>query len=253
MRFLCGAAALGLAAGAIVMSQTPADLLIRNARVVHGDGRVTPRATVVVRGGLITGVDPAAQDRPAAGEPPARRVIDAAGRTLMPGLIDAHVHAEPWTTAVFLKYGVTTVRDLHSDASVIFPMAKEASPGRPRIITSGPLIDGPGSFWKNAVQVGTVGEARAAVRAQIDAGARVIKVYTRVQPSLVAVIAAEARARGGPLHRHRGRGRTAGYRGTRGHHRRRHGRRLPAARWRSARRHPEHAAHRDRGEGRNGV
>jgi imidazolonepropionase-like amidohydrolase len=199
------AAALVLAADAIVMSQAPADLLIRNARVVHGDGRVTPRATVVVRGALITGVEPASRDRPAAAEPPARRVIDAAGRTLMPGLIDAHVHAEPWTTAVFLKYGVTTVRDLHSDASVVFPMAKEDSPRRPRIITSGPLIDGPGSFWKNSVQVGTVGEARAAVRAQIDAGARVIKVYTRLQPSIVAVIAAEARARGVPVAAHLGR------------------------------------------------
>lgn len=41
--FVC-AAALGLAASAIAMSQAPADLLIRNARVVHGDGRVTPRA-----------------------------------------------------------------------------------------------------------------------------------------------------------------------------------------------------------------
>ena len=38
--FVC-AAALGLAASAIAMSQAPADSLIRNARVVHGDGRVT--------------------------------------------------------------------------------------------------------------------------------------------------------------------------------------------------------------------
>ena len=204
MRILCFAAALGLAAGAIAMSQAPADLLIRNARVVHGDGRVTPRATVTVRGALIAGVEPAAQDHPAA-NPPARRVIDAAGRTLVPGLIDAHVHAEPWTAAVFLKYGVTTVRDLHSDAGVIFPMANEDAAGRPRIITSGPLIDGPGSFWKNSVQVGSVGEARAAVRAQVDAGARVIKVYTRLQPSMIAVIAAEARARGVPVAAHLGR------------------------------------------------
>ena len=50
------------------MSQAPADLLVRNVRVVHGDGRVTPRATVVVRGATITHVEPVAQERPAAAE-----------------------------------------------------------------------------------------------------------------------------------------------------------------------------------------
>jgi imidazolonepropionase-like amidohydrolase len=194
-----------LLASALVMSQAPADLLIRNVRIVHGDGRVTPRATVVVRGAIITDVAPASEERPVSSEPPALSVIDAAGKTMIPGLIDAHVHVEAWTPAVFLKYGVTTVRDLHSDASVIFPMAREDSASRPRIVTSGPLIDGPGSFWKNAVQVGSVGEARAAVRAQIDAGAKVIKVYTRLQPAFIAVIAAEARDRGVPVAAHLGR------------------------------------------------
>ncbi len=186
------AAALAVLATAVLMSQAPADLLIRNVRVVHGDGRVTPRATVIVRGAIIVQIEPAALERPGSAEPPSRRAIDAAGKTMIPGLIDAHVHMDAWTPAVFLKYGVTTVRDLHSDAGVIFPMSREDSAARPRIITSGPLIDGYGSFWKNAVQVGTVGEARAAVRNQIDSGARVIKVYTRLPPALVSVIVAEA-------------------------------------------------------------
>ena len=198
----CAGAAL---AAASVMTQSPVDLLIRNVRIVHGDGRVTPRATVVVDRGVITQIQPAVRERAAADEPPARRVVDGAGRTLIPGLIDAHVHVEAWTPAVFLKYGVTTVRDLHSDAAVIFAMAREESVSRPRIITSGPLVDGAGSFWKNAVQVRTVGEARAAVRQHIEQGARVIKVYTRLDPALVSVIVAEARARNVPVAAHLGR------------------------------------------------
>ena len=197
------------------MSQNQADLVIRNVRIVHGDGRVTPRATVVVSGGVISQIQPTSRERDAADEPPARRaaadepparrVIDAAGRTMIPGLIDAHVHVEAWTPAVFLKYGVTTVRDLHSDAAFIFPMAREESVARPRIVTSGPLIDGAGSFWKNAVEVRNLGEARAAVRRQIEQGARVIKVYTRLDPVLLSVIVAEARARNVPVAAHLGR------------------------------------------------
>jgi imidazolonepropionase-like amidohydrolase len=205
MRARSTAAAAAVLAGAIVMAQSPADLIVRDVRIIHGDGRVTPRATLVVRGAIITHVEPAVPERPGSAGPPARRVIDASGKTMIPGLIDAHVHFEAWTPAVFLKYGVTTVRDLHSDAAAIFPLARDDSPARPRVLTSGPLIDGTGSFWKNAVQVSTVGEARAAVRAQVDAGAKVIKVYTRLDPALLAVIVAEARARGVPVAAHLGR------------------------------------------------
>jgi imidazolonepropionase-like amidohydrolase len=205
MRRLLLTCACAMLAVSPAMSQSPADLLIRNVRIVHGDGRVTPLATVVVSEGVIVSIQPAAIPRAAASEPPARRVVDGAGRTMIPGLIDAHVHLEPWTPAVFLKYGVTTVRDLHNDAGVIFPMAREDSVSRPRIVAAGPLIDGAGSFWKNAVEVRNVGEARAAVRRQIEQGARVIKVYTRLDPALLFVIAAEARARNVPVAAHLGR------------------------------------------------
>lgn len=182
----------------------PFDLAIRNARVIHGDGRLTPVADVFVRGRVIVRIEtPGPRDR---AEPPAeaRETINADGRTLIPGLIDAHVHVESWALPVFLKYGVTTVRDLHSDGSLSFPLAGEDSPSRPRIVTSGPLIDGKGSFWKNAIQVATVGEARAAVRRQVEQGARVIKVYTRLEPALLSVIVSEARARGIPVAAHLG-------------------------------------------------
>lgn len=198
----CAGAVLAVAT---TMSQAPADLVIRNARLVHGDGRVTPRATVVVSGGVITRIQPAPRERAAADEPPARRVVDAAGRTIIPGLIDAHVHLEAWTPGVFLEHGVTTVRDLHNDPGFIFPMALEESATRPRIVTSGPLIDGAGSFWKNATEIRSVGDARAAVRRQVEQGARVIKVYTRLDPALLSVVAAEARARNVPVAAHLGR------------------------------------------------
>ena len=175
------------------------DLAIRDARLVHGDGRVTPRATVLIAGGRVRRI----ADRSTAR---ATRVIDARGRTLIPGLIDAHVHLEPWSLPLFLRYGVTTVRDVHNDPRFTLALAGEDDVrGRPRVVAAGPLIDGPGSFWPDAVVVDDVGEARAAVRRLITDGAGVIKTYSRLPPSLLAVVVQEARARGVPVAAHLGR------------------------------------------------
>jgi predicted amidohydrolase YtcJ len=134
----------------------------------------------------------------------AGRVIDAAGRTVIPGLIDAHVHVEPWTLPLFLKYGITTVRDVHNRPDYILPLAASESPSQPRIIAAGAMIDGPGSFWKDAIVVDDFVSARAAVRRQVEAGAGVVKVYTKLHPALMAAIVQEARARGVPVAAHLG-------------------------------------------------
>src|SRR5512134_1773413 len=93
---------LFLAAACLVTMppQPTADLVIRQVRVVHGDGRVTPRATVVVRAGRVAAI--AAGD--VRGGPGARREVDGTGRTLIPGLIDAHVHVTDWALPLFLRY-----------------------------------------------------------------------------------------------------------------------------------------------------
>ena len=177
------------------------DLAIRHARVIHGDGRVTPRATVFVSSGRIGRID----TTPAADAVPSRRAIEASGQTLIPGLIDAHVHVEPWSAPLFLKYGVTSVRDVHNAPDVILPLSREDSPARPRIVAAGAMLDGPGSFWANAIVVSDITSVRAAVRRQVEAGAGVIKVYTRLPSAMIAAIVQEARARGVPVAAHLGR------------------------------------------------
>jgi imidazolonepropionase-like amidohydrolase len=176
------------------------DLVIRDARIVHGDGRVSARATICILAGRIVRIEgPAPASVLQAG-----RVIDAGGRTVIPGLIDAHVHVEPWTLPLFLKYGITTVRDVHNRPDYILPLAASESPSQPRIIAAGAMIDGPGSFWKDAIVVSDFVAARAAVRRQVEAGAGVIKVYTKLHPALMAVVVQEARARGVPVAAHLG-------------------------------------------------
>jgi len=83
------------------------DILIRDARVVDGSGNPWFRASVAVKDGRIAAIGPL----PAAS---AARVIDAGGRVLAPGFIDAHTHVEGNIernppAANFLLDGVTTV------------------------------------------------------------------------------------------------------------------------------------------------
>lgn len=68
----------------------PADLVIRNARVITVDREFRIADAVAVRGDRIVAVGTAAEVDKLVG--PSTRTIDAGGRTLMPGLYDSHVH-----------------------------------------------------------------------------------------------------------------------------------------------------------------
>jgi len=171
------------------------ELLVRNARIVHGDGRVTPRGTVAVRHGRIVAIT-AGDVR---GGTAVAREIDGTGRTLIPGLIDAHVHVSDWALPLFLRYGVTTVRDLHNTPSYILALSQHPSPSQPTVLAAGAALDGPGSSWAGARIVSSVAEARAAVREQVSAGVDVISVQSRLGPVMVEAIVREAGARGVPV------------------------------------------------------
>lgn len=71
---------------ATATAQPSADLLITNARVITGTGEVLVAASVVVANGRIVSVSAGTV------EVEAEREIDAAGMTVMPGLIDTHRH-----------------------------------------------------------------------------------------------------------------------------------------------------------------
>jgi imidazolonepropionase-like amidohydrolase len=180
---------------------SPVDLLISNVRIVHGDGRVTPRATVLVQSGRITAI--AAGD--VRGGPQARREVNGAGRTLIPGLIDAHVHVSEASLPLFLRFGITTVRDLHNTPAYILPLARDDMPTRPRIVAAGALLDGRGSAWPGARIVESVFDVRAVVREQVGAGAGVIAVAPRLSAALTDAAVREASARGVPVAVHLGR------------------------------------------------
>ena len=96
-------------------------LLIRNAMVVYGNAKPAyGPVDILVQDGLIARVG-----RTPANDPPPDAVIDAAGKYVLPGLVNAHMHlqderggiAQPfqYEANLLLACGVTTVRDVGSD------------------------------------------------------------------------------------------------------------------------------------------
>src|SRR6266511_3041981 len=91
------------------MDRSPEPFAVTGAAVIDGTGGpVLPDRTVLVRGGVIERIDPAGAVTP----PPGTRRIEGAGRSLLPGFIDTHVHLDFYPPAAVLRGGVTSVRDL---------------------------------------------------------------------------------------------------------------------------------------------
>jgi imidazolonepropionase-like amidohydrolase len=176
--------------------------LIRGALVIDGTGRpALPNTTVAISGDRIVAVGPDA----AFGDAGDRRVIDATGMTVIPGLIDIHVHLThlPEQTApLYPAYGVTTVRDtggLLLDLVEWRARFREGSSPGPRLYFCGPLLDTPPLVYPT---ITAIIEAAADIGPEIDriaaAGAVAAKIYVGVGPELTAAIIDRARTRGLP-------------------------------------------------------
>jgi imidazolonepropionase-like amidohydrolase/Tol biopolymer transport system component len=119
------------------------------------------------------------------------RSVDVAGKTIIPGLIDAHAHGpqgtddlvpqQNWENLVHLAFGVTTVHDPSSTSSEIFAAGEMQRAGlivAPRIFSSGEIVYGaksPGRF----ATIESAEDALAHVRRLKAQGAHSIKNYNQ--------------------------------------------------------------------------
>lgn len=152
--------------------------LIRDVRVFDGE-KVLPRATVVIQGGKIAAVGEKV-DLPAGAE-----IIPGEGKTLLPGLIDAHVHV--WSRDGLrqsLVFGVTTVVDMFTSVQFMKEIKEVQAKGRAGdmayMITPGILVTAPGGHGTEyGVPIPTINDAARAqkfVDARIAEGSDFIKI-----------------------------------------------------------------------------
>lgn len=109
----------------------------------------------------------------------ARVVID--GYTLLPGLIDVHVHSEDWHAPLYLAKGVTSVRDVGCELNSVLKRREKWNAHNahaPRLVCTGPLLDCPGNTWHATSRyVQTPQEAYYAVDELVESGVDQIKCY----------------------------------------------------------------------------
>jgi hypothetical protein len=156
---------------------------------------VRPGMTVLVTGERIAAVG---ADGTVA-IPAGAEVVDASGKTLIPGLWDMHQHFGDGDGILDIAAGVTTGRDLANDIDTLLARKKSWDSGEtigPRMMLAG-FIDGPGPYaGPTKVLVDTPEEAIKAVDKYAELGYQQIKMYSSLQPSLVKVIAQRAHEHG---------------------------------------------------------
>ena len=175
-------------------------LVLRSVRVVDGRGVRAERADVLIEGGRITEISAQPIQSPAGAS-----VLDLAGATITPGLMNAHAHIcldaspdpekllqseVPAETAVrsaqrlleALNQGVTAIRDIGAPGGIDIALRRLVENGDipgPRMITCGRVITMTGGHgWWMGWEVDGPDEVRKAVRSQIKAGVTAIKLMS---------------------------------------------------------------------------
>jgi imidazolonepropionase-like amidohydrolase len=155
LRLLVAAAAVAVLPARTPAQQPPTTVAFTGARVIDGTDRAAiDNATILVRGGQVVAVGPASRVPVPAGT----RVVAFAGKTIIPGLVNAHGHVGNTTgmeqghysadnvardLKTYAAYGVTTVVSLGDDqAEGIAARDRQRTPSldRARLFVAGPVL-----------------------------------------------------------------------------------------------------------------
>ncbi len=173
-----------------------------NVRAFVDGSRFAENQTIVVDKGLIVASGPASAVRVPAGA----KLFDGKGRTLVPGLWDAHMHfGDDSTGPMLLSLGITSARDPGNVTALTLARRERRSRGEllsPHVYAS-TLIDGKGPNTAQVAEVATSQEeAIAKVRQAKANGMTGVKFYGTFNPAWLPAAAAEAHRLGLHVHGH---------------------------------------------------
>jgi imidazolonepropionase-like amidohydrolase/Tol biopolymer transport system component len=157
------------------------------ARIITMNGdEVIEDGAVLLNGNRIEAVGP----RGAVSIPRGAKLIDVAGKTIMPGIIDVHWHGsmgsdqiipqQSWVDYVSLAFGVTTIHDPSNNSGEIFAHSELAKAGDvigPRIFSTGTILYGAKSPF--TAQIDSLDDARSTLRRMQAIGAFSVKSYNQ--------------------------------------------------------------------------
>ena len=160
---------------------------ITGGRVVTMNGaEVIEDGVVVVEGNRIRAVGRRGEVEVPAGA----KAIDASGKTVLPGFVDAHFHGsfgsdgilpqQNWATDASLAFGVTTTHDPSNDTGEVFAAAELARAGMiraPRIFSTGTILYGAAGDFKAEIE--SLDDARSHLRRMKAVGAISVKSYNQ--------------------------------------------------------------------------
>jgi imidazolonepropionase-like amidohydrolase len=183
-----------LAPGTVAAQET---IAFRDVSILDVEaGVVVPDRTVIVEGGTIARVGPAAEVE----IPADATVIDGTGRFLVPGLADMHVHMERADARLFLANGVTTVREMNGSPA---HLALRDSIARgdvlgPRMLVASPLLAGVEQRYRHELVPDSAAAARVA-REAAERGYDFLKAYDGLSAPAYEALAEASSATGIPL------------------------------------------------------
>ncbi|HEY5723677.1 MAG TPA: amidohydrolase family protein [Allosphingosinicella sp.] len=180
---------------------------ISGARIVtmaSRDGGIIDDGVIIVRGDRIAAVGRRGEIPIPAGA----TVVDATGKTIIPGLVDAHAHGpqgdddvipqQNWSAMANLAFGSTTIHDPSARASEIFAAAEMQRAGKilaPRIFSTGEIIYGAKAADVYA-EINSLDDALAHVRRLKAQGARSVKNYNQPRREQRQMVVAAAQREG---------------------------------------------------------